>query len=177
MENLTLPNEIVLQILGYLSLGELIQCARVSKRFNTICKDRSLSYSSSMSAIKDLTGKDRESIIAILIAKPEVKEVKISSINWKEETKLGQQFIYEAVGVWNSLGLFKKAIVKISNWKRARILGVSVTGKLLELYGKAGVLFIVFHFEVVDVNFLFVRFAVSTSLTTLCRDPTKWLLK
>ena len=43
MDNL--PNEIVLQILGYLNLGELIQCARVSKRFNSICKDNSLSYS------------------------------------------------------------------------------------------------------------------------------------
>ena len=45
MENLQLPNEIVLKILGYLSFGELIQCAKVSKRFNAICKDKSLSYS------------------------------------------------------------------------------------------------------------------------------------
>ena len=35
-------NEIVLQILGYLNLGELIQCARVSKRLKMICKDKSL---------------------------------------------------------------------------------------------------------------------------------------
>ena len=176
MDNLPLPNEIVLQILSYLSLGELIQCARVSKRFNIFCKDSSLRYSSSMSAMKDLKGKDRESIINYLIARPEVKEVKISSINWKEE-QLEQQFIYKLSFIWNSLGLFKKAIVKISNWKSAKKFGVSVNGKLLELFGKAGVLFIVFHFEVVDVNFLFVRFAVSTSLTTLCMDPTKCLLK
>ena len=70
MENLPLPNEIVLQILGYLSLGEIIQCARVSKRLNSICKDNSLSYSS-------------------LIARPDVKEAKshqsIGKIIIKEE--------------------------------------------------------------------------------------------
>ena len=44
MENFLLPNEIVLKILGYLGLDDLTQCARVSKRFNTICKDKSLSY-------------------------------------------------------------------------------------------------------------------------------------
>ena len=45
MENLQLPNEIVLKIFGYLSFVDLIQCAKASKRFNTICKDKSLSYS------------------------------------------------------------------------------------------------------------------------------------
>ena len=74
MENL--PNEILLQILGYLSLGELIQCARVSNRLNNICKDRSLRYKSSMSVMKDLTVKDRKSLIDMLIANPEVTEVK-----------------------------------------------------------------------------------------------------
>ena len=48
MESLPFPDEIVLKILGYLSVGQLIQCARVSKRWNNICKDRSLSYRSSM---------------------------------------------------------------------------------------------------------------------------------
>ena len=77
MENLPFPDEIVLKILDYLSLGELIQCARVSKRLNTICKDHSLRYSSSMLAMKDLTVKDQKSIIHILIAEPEVTEVRM----------------------------------------------------------------------------------------------------
>ena len=138
MENLSLPNEIVLQILGYLSLGELIQCARVSKRFNSICKDNSLSYGSSMSAMKDLPLRFRKSMTDFLIARPKVKEVKISSIN-------NQRRIFES-DFWNSLGLFNKAMVKISFWKRARIM--SVKWKSLELYGEAGVL------QVMNVRFM-----------------------
>ena len=84
MENLSLPDEIILKILGYLSLGELIQCARVSKRLSTICNDDSLSYTSNMLAMKDLTVKDRKSVIDILIARPEVREVTIS---WKGDPK------------------------------------------------------------------------------------------
>ena len=38
MESLPFPDEIVLKILGYLSLSQLIQCARVSKRLKNICK-------------------------------------------------------------------------------------------------------------------------------------------
>ena len=78
MESLPLPNEIVLQILSYLNLGGLIQCARVSKRLKTMCKDKSLSYGSNMLAMKDLTVNDRKSIIDYLIARPEVREVTIS---------------------------------------------------------------------------------------------------
>ena len=74
MENL--PDEIVLQILCYLSLGELIQCARVSKRLSTICEDKSLSYRSNMQVMKDLTVQDQKSLIDMLIANPEVTEVK-----------------------------------------------------------------------------------------------------
>ena len=77
MENLPFPDEIVLKILDYLSLGEIIQCARVCKSLNTICKDHSLSYSSSMLAMKDLTAKDQKSIIDILIAEPEVTDVRM----------------------------------------------------------------------------------------------------
>ena len=132
MENLPLPNEIVLQILGYLSLGELIQCARVSKRFNSICKDNSLTYSSSMSVMKDLTLRFRKSMIDFLIARPDVKEIKISSINHQRR--------FYTSDFWNSLGLFKKALVKISFWKRARIIGISVKWKSLEIYGEAGML-------------------------------------
>jgi hypothetical protein len=75
MENL--PDEIVLKILGYLGLGQLIQCARVSKSLNNICKDRSLSYRSSMLVMKNLTVKVRKSIVDILIARPQVKKVKM----------------------------------------------------------------------------------------------------
>ena len=140
MESLPLPNEIVLQILGYLSLGELIQCARVSKRFSTICKDNSLSYGSSMSLMKDLPLRFRKSMTDFLIARPDVKEVKISSINHQRRI-FGSDF-------WNSLGLFNKAMVKISFWKRARIIGMSVKWKSLELYGEAGVL------QVMNVRFM-----------------------
>ena len=75
MENL--PDEIVLKILGYLGLGQLIQCARVSKSLNNICKDRSLSYRSSMIVMKKLTVKVRKSIVDILIARPQVKKLRM----------------------------------------------------------------------------------------------------
>ena len=77
MENL--PDEIVLKILGYLGLGQLIQCARVSKSLNNICKDRSLSYRSSMLVMKKLTVKVRKSIIEILIDRSEVKKLRTRS--------------------------------------------------------------------------------------------------
>ena len=80
MENLPLPDEIVLKILGYLDLGDLKKCARVSKSLNNICKDDSLRhiwlrYISRMPVMKKLTVKDHDSILDILIANPEVKEV------------------------------------------------------------------------------------------------------
>ena len=87
MESLLFPDEIVLKILGYLSLGQLIQCARVSKRWKNICKDRSLRYKSSMSVIKILTVKDQKSIIDVLIARPEVTEVTIKNPSNSLETK------------------------------------------------------------------------------------------
>ena len=80
MESLPFPDEIVLKILSYLSLGELIQCARVSKRLNRICRDKSLSYRSSMLAMKAFTVKEQKSVIDYLIARPEVREVNISWI-------------------------------------------------------------------------------------------------
>ena len=100
MESLPFPDEIVLKILGYLSLGQLIQCARVSKRWKNICQDRSLGYISSMLILKklnnickdctlgyrssmlemkDLTVKDRKTIIDTLIDRPEATEVIMSS--------------------------------------------------------------------------------------------------
>ena len=99
MENL--PNEVVLQILSYLNIGELIQCARVSKRLNTICEDKSLSYRSNMLQMKDLTVKNQNSIIDVLIANPELTEVKISPKTLEWGLKRG---ILEEI--WKSLVLF-----------------------------------------------------------------------
>ena len=111
MESLPFPDEIVLKILGYLSLGQLIQCARVSKRWNNICQDRSLgyrssmlilkklnnickdctlSYRSSMLEMKDLTVKDRKTIIDTLIDRPEVTKVIMSSKKTQQHLVLGK---------------------------------------------------------------------------------------
>ena len=60
MESLPFPDEIVVKILGYLSFGQLIECARVSKRWKNICEDRSLSYRSSMTAMKKLNCSKRD---------------------------------------------------------------------------------------------------------------------
>ena len=79
MENL--PDEIVLKILGYLGLGQLIQCARVSKSLNNICKDHTLGYSSSMLVMKNQT------VVDILIAKPEVKAVILRNPSICSETR------------------------------------------------------------------------------------------
>ena len=75
MENL--PDEIVVKILGYLDLGDLNKCARVSKRLNNICKDHSLRISviSRMSVMKKLTVKEQKSILDLLIVRPYVTEV------------------------------------------------------------------------------------------------------
>ena len=92
MENFIFPDEIVLKILGYLGLGELIQCAKVSRRFNTICKDKSLSYRSSLLIMKDLKEEDQKYFNNILITRPEVKKVVIHSVRWEkgEETRLSE---------------------------------------------------------------------------------------
>ena len=95
MENFLLPDEIILKILGYLGLSALIQCAKVSKRFNTICKDKSLSYRSSTLVMKDLTVNDQKYINAILIARPYMKKVTICSISCEGviETKLSEKLV------------------------------------------------------------------------------------
>ena len=84
MENFLFPDEIVLKIFGFLGLGELIQCSKVSRRFNTICKDNSLGYRSSILIIKDLRVEDQKCINAILNARPEVTKVEIDSVYWEE---------------------------------------------------------------------------------------------
>ena len=95
MENFLLPNEIVLNIFGYLSLGDLIQCAKASKRFNTICKDKSLSYRSSMVIVKGLSVKDQKFINDILIDRPYMKKVTIWTISWEGviEKRLSENLI------------------------------------------------------------------------------------
>ena len=97
MDNL--PDEIVLQILGYISLGELIQCARVSQRLNAICEDKSLSYRSNMLVMQGLTVKGRKSIIDTLIAYPELTEVNISpkSLEWDIEAGGFEYFIQKSL--------------------------------------------------------------------------------
>ena len=90
MENFLFPVEIVLKIFGYLGLGELIQCSKVSRRFNTICKDNSLGYRSSILIMEDLGVEDQKYINDVLIARPELTKVEIYSVSWEEgdETKL-----------------------------------------------------------------------------------------
>ena len=84
MENFLFPDEIVLKIFSYLGLGELIQCSKVSRRFNTICKDKSLGYGSSRLIMKDLTREDQKHINRILIARPKLTKLKIYSVSWEE---------------------------------------------------------------------------------------------
>ena len=42
LEDFPLPNEIILQIFGYLNGKDLEQCTKVSKRFEDICNTRQL---------------------------------------------------------------------------------------------------------------------------------------
>ena len=95
MQNFLLPEEIVLKILDYLSLSELIQCARVSRRFNRICKDRSLRYRSSTLIIKDLTLNDQKYINNILKKHEYMKKVIIWSISCEGviKTKLSEKSV------------------------------------------------------------------------------------
>ena len=101
MENFVFPDEIVLKIFGYLGLSELIQCAKVSRRFNAICKDKSLSYGSSMLIMKDLTVDDQKFVNKFLIARPEFKEVTIHSISL--EGDLEKRLLRESVK-WTFMG-------------------------------------------------------------------------
>ena len=89
MENFLFPDEIVLKILGYLGLGDLIQCSKVCRQFNAICKDKSLSYRSSMSIMKDLGVEDQKRINNMLIdllpdCKITITKLVIDSVSWEE---------------------------------------------------------------------------------------------
>ena len=90
MENFLFPDEILLKIFGYLGLSELIQCAKVSRRFNTICKDNSLSYRSSLLLMKDLTVENQKYMYNRLIRCPEFTKVVVVSVTWKDETRLSR---------------------------------------------------------------------------------------
>ena len=150
MDNL--PNEIVLQILGYLSLGELIQCARVSKRLNAICEDKSLSYRSNMLVMQGLTVKGQISIIDTLIANPELTEVIISpkSLEWSVEGEiLGASVTQKSLGLfYGNAGLVyrinvvhpnKRVFLKITQtaakkiWRQ--IVGTEFIGLAPHLFG------------------------------------------
>ena len=102
MENFLLPNEIVLNIFGYLGLGDLIQCAKVSKRFNTICKDKSLSYSLIMLVMKSLPVKDQKSVRDSLI---NTTKMTFCAGSWtgRLQTRLSED------SDWNSVGTYEIA--------------------------------------------------------------------
>ena len=149
MDNL--PNEIVLQILGYLSLGELIQCARVSKRLNAICEDKSLSYRSNMLVMQGLTVKGRKSIIDTLIANPELTEVNISPKSMELGIEAGgfEYFIQESLRLFygnagvvyqiNVVHPNKRVLLKISHNAAKKvyrqIMGKEFIGLAPHLFG------------------------------------------
>ena len=152
MENLPFPDEIVLKILNYLSLGELIQCARVSKRLNALCEDKSLSYRSNMLVMQGLTVKGRKSIIDALIANPELTEVNISpkSLEWGVDAEiLGASVIQKSLRLfYANAGLVyqikvvhpnKRVFLKITQTgaKRIRrqIMGTEFIGLAQRLFG------------------------------------------
>ena len=127
MENIRLPNEIVLKIVGYLSFGELIQCAKVSKRFNKICKDKSLSYRTIILVMKALIAKCQKSINKVLIARPDMK-VTIGSISWEGgiETRLSKF-------PWKSTGPYRKAEILQLLGASSFLLNFKISKKTLEL--------------------------------------------
>jgi hypothetical protein len=77
MENLPMPDEILLKILRYLNLGDLISCSKVSKRLKGICLDETLSYPTYHSAISYLRLQDEEIIMNVLKDKPSILETEV----------------------------------------------------------------------------------------------------
>ena len=130
MENFLFPDEIVLKIFGYLGLGELIQCSKVSRRFNMICKDNSLGgYRSSMLIMKDLTVEDQKCINTFLIARPEMTKVVINSVYWEEGN--GKR-LSGAMAKRKFLGPKRKRLEKKK--KMLKALGASVQVKRYECW-------------------------------------------
>ena len=88
MENLPLPDEILLKILGYLNLGDLIECSKVSKRLKGVCLDKTLSYHTYHSAIIHLSLQDVKIIINVLKVSPSIMETELEvSTKTPEKTK------------------------------------------------------------------------------------------
>ena len=88
MENLPLPDEILLKILGYLNLGDLIECSKVSKRLKEVCLDKTLSYHTYHSAIIHLSLQDEKIIINVLKDSPNILETEVEvSTKTPEKTK------------------------------------------------------------------------------------------
>ena len=129
MENFLFPDEIVLKIFGYLGLGELIQCSKVSRRFNTICKDNSLGYKSSMSIMKDLGVEDQKYISSIFIARPELTKVEIHSISWEQEEEDDEKRLSKAMASRKFLG--PKSYCLKKKKKVLKALGASVRVQFL----------------------------------------------
>ena len=127
MENFLLPNEIVLNIFGYLGLGDLIQCAKVSKRFNTICKDKSLSYRFIMLVMKSLPVKDQRSVKDILI---NTTKMTLCTINW--EVGLETFRLLEESDCF-SLGLYEKAETLQTVGASVRVMHVTLSKEMLKL--------------------------------------------
>ena len=126
MENFLLPNEIVLKILGYLSLGDLTQCAKVSKRFNTICKDKSLSYRFITLVMKSVPEKDQKSVKDTLI---NTTKMTICTISWEG----GLQTSLSGDSDWDSLGLYEKAETLQTLGASVRVMHVILSKEMLGL--------------------------------------------
>ena len=98
-ENLPLPDEILLKILGYLKLVDLNDCAKVSKRFKAICMDRTLNYHLFLTAKSDLSLKDQKLVLNVLSRKADIASMRLSIRNLPE----GQDRASVPVGTLKSL--------------------------------------------------------------------------
>ena len=92
MENLPMPDEILLKILGYLNLGDLIECSKVSKRLKGVCLDKTLSYHTYHSAIIHLSLQDEKIIINVLKDNPNILETEIE-VSTKAPEKTKKRFL------------------------------------------------------------------------------------
>ena len=89
-ENLPMPDEILIKILGYLNLGDLIECSQVSKRLKEVCLDKTLSYHTYHSAVSDLCLQDQKIIMNVVKDKPSILETEVSI---KIPGKLQKRFV------------------------------------------------------------------------------------